>query len=100
MSVFRQFKGPSNGSTFAGVPRIRTVDPLAPIAGVDLLTYARVVKGAVVGELRADAIVAWAESLGVTSEAWQQAGREWPRRMRGNQRLAEQYGTIYGQVAA
>jgi len=81
-----------------------TLDPtdprLAPIAGVDLVTYARVVKTAIAGNLRAEALVARAQSMGVADGSWQLAGLEWPARMRADRGLAAHYGALYGQVAA
>lgn len=80
---------------------IDPADPrLAPIAGVDLATYARVIKTTVSGNLGAEAIEARAGSLGVTPEAWRQAGAGWPARMRDDIGLAVHYGTLYGQVVA
>ncbi|HST80854.1 MAG TPA: hypothetical protein VLL08_03820 [Kineosporiaceae bacterium] len=82
-------------------PAIDPADPrLAPIAGVDLVTYARVIKSTVNGNLGAEAVGARAQSLGVTPEAWQQAGVGWPARMRDDIGLAVHYGTVYGQVMA
>jgi hypothetical protein len=101
VGIFRKFQDRARDSEYSRFSGIEPADPrLGPIAGVDLVTYVRVVKGAVAGDLRTDAVVAWAESLGVTYEAWQQAGREWPLRMRGDQNLARHYGTLYSQVAA
>jgi len=80
---------------------IDPTDPrLAPIAGVDLVTYARVVKAAVTGNLRAEALLVRAHSLGVAQGSWQQAGLEWPARMRTDRGLAAHYGALYSQVAA
>lgn len=85
----------------AGAPAIGADDPrLAPIAGVDLTTYVRVVKGAAAAGLGADGVVARAQSLGVPADAWQQAATGWPARMRGDTALAVHYGNLYGQVGA
>jgi hypothetical protein len=101
VGIFRKFPDRTRESEFTRFSGTEPTDPrLGPIAGVDLVTYVRVVKGAVTGDLRADAVVAWAQSLGVTYEAWQQAGREWPLRMRSDQSLARYYGTLYSEVAA
>lgn len=87
------------GIGYASGSTIAQDDPrLAPIAGVDLPTYVRVVKAATVAGLGADGLVARAEAMGVPAEAWQQAATGWPARMRGDTALAVHYGTLYAQV--
>ena len=72
-------------------------DPrLAPIAGVDLASYARVVKASTAGGEPAALVAA---QLGIDEAAWLAAAAGWPARMTGDMVLARQYGTIYQGVA-
>src|SRR4051794_11780635 len=74
-------------------------DPrLAPIAGVDLVMYARVSKAASQEMLNADGLVLRAQSYGITAEAWHEAATGWPARMRNDMQLATHYGALFGQV--
>ncbi|GAA2364299.1 hypothetical protein [Dactylosporangium salmoneum] len=74
-------------------------DPrLAPIAGVDLVTYARISKAASQEGLNADGVAARAQSFGVSADAWQEAVTGWPARMRGDTQLAVHFGNVFGQV--
>ena len=99
--AYSQAAGQATWPAFAGTSTIDPTDPrLAPIAGVSLLTYIRVVKGAAEQNLGADAVVARAASLGAARDAWQQAAYEWPARMRNDLNLATHYGTLYGRVVA
>ncbi|MET7394807.1 hypothetical protein ABZS66_15095 [Dactylosporangium sp. NPDC005572] len=86
------FGAPVNTGIAADDPR------LAPIAGVDLVMYARISKAASQEGLNVDGLLLKAQSFGVSAEAWQEAAAGWPLRMRGDTQLAVHYGNVFGQV--
>ena len=86
----------ANAYQTAALPQATTAisvkDPrLAAIAGIDLPTYARVVKLAVSSGRPADDV---ALELGL-GEGWTEAAAGWPARMHGDMSLAVQYGQLY-----
>ncbi|BEP13055.1 hypothetical protein acdb102_13660 [Acidothermaceae bacterium B102] len=78
-------------------PGLSADDPrLAPIAGVDLASYARVVK---VSTARGEHASVVAGQLGIDEASWLAAAAGWPLRMNGDMALAVEYGTVYQGVA-
>lgn len=74
----------------AGIP---ADDPrLAPIAGIDLATYAGVVKASVQAGRPAETV---AVERGLDGDSWLAAAAAWPARMTGDLALAVQYGNLY-----
>jgi hypothetical protein len=72
-------------------------DPrLAPVAGVDLATYARTVKLAVSSGRPATVV---AVEFGLTADVWAAAASGWPARMTGDMALALEYGNLYASLA-
>jgi hypothetical protein len=84
-------------ATPQATPGISISDPrMTPIAGVDLPTYAWIVKTAVNGGQPAGDV---AGKHGVSMADWQQAASGWPARMHGDMSLAVYYGQLYGSAA-
>ncbi|RZS79474.1 hypothetical protein EV189_3828 [Motilibacter rhizosphaerae] len=69
---------------------------LAPIAGIDLATYARISKLSMTTGQPADAV---AEQQGFGADAWTAAATGWVARMRGDMGLAVQYGNLYASAS-
>ena len=100
MNQVGALRAATQGHVAAGAPVAAAMsldDPrLVAIDGIDLPTYAKVVKTSVVTGLAAGAVAA---ELGLDPASWQGAAAGWPARMSGDLALAVHYGNLYARVA-
>jgi hypothetical protein len=90
----------SAGATVTAVnASLDPADPrLAPIAGVDIVTYARIAKTAAKEGLDEAGMRLRAAAFGVPASPWDEAAAGWASRMRGDTALAVHYATMYRRV--
>lgn len=73
-------------------------EALEPIAGVDLATYARVVKGIAAFGYDADRLPEVAETHGIAAADWATAQAGWGERIQADRALGARFNVLYGQA--
>lgn len=75
-----------------------STEALEPIAGVDLETYAKVVKGIAAFGYDAARLPEVAAALGIGAEDWATAQGGWGERIQGDRALGTRFNALYAQA--
>jgi len=73
-------------------------EALEPIAGVDLATYAKVVKGIAAFGYDADRLPEVAATHGIAAADWATAQAGWGERIQADRALGARFNVLYGQA--